>query len=646
MEAFCKNEVLMAHMFLRTPAFMKTLTQKFPKMFSSTPIDPCFLVTANCFSALSGKETRKEQKSSSGEPSQHSSSNFEHASPDKRAAEDWYVVANGLAKGPFSLFQSVCELIKSTDKTLFLKSGQLNRVFSYEFFLQLFQNFLGDFEKQLSSHPKMNEEEFLKGISDFPKHSLKSSSSKNQLQLELGNQADYEEDDFEEKQSNSPISEKKMVGTASQPSFFQKNLAESGLEANAQKQGLKEKVRLEKISSERGLIQRQENQREAIASNSSLRANEAGQRESIKIKPLPPSQAAHPQNTTFPEGAKTFRKGEGKFFSDQIKGKSNLQSFANEDSTTSSINFEEVFSLCEVSSRFFKKIQDDNRKFFEPEKIAQTSFVDSFAAFKNPEFVKENSRTSNLTAQPKEKLLAPGFPLQQRSLQNQTQFDSLNSQYFQERSQKSNFEPMPRKFQDFSPFENKRPLPGAGHFQTPHPPQSSLANPQHYQAQYQPHSQGQLRPQTQTFSQAPYSQANFHQPPEFRKFQVDPKKKENPQLKQAYPSSQQPVQNADYFPEEFDPSFQINPGQNVSSSFFSKPLVPLEKNNPYITSHFETSLNEYTGPNSFKPLPPKYIEAQDINMNEYQGRTKLNGNFHGQLKNGAAQKVYTKKNMF
>lgn len=576
-----KNEILMAHMFLRVPPFMESQIERFSKVLTESAQTPEFLMQQPVVSELVAKKAAGLPLTG---PSSLPSQALESAAS---AAGDWVVQSDQTESVSLKFSEALLKLLHQTSDTAILKNKTMSHVLQKEFVARKFESFAQQLEKSL-------------------RDAFKKTVLQNQTTLDLlapGPQA--EEPAWDSRLESPEAARGKRATAPTMPTvtsdknpYMSNNMYKSAFESRTEE---------------------------------SFQFPEADYPGSRR-RPPPGEQRSYASGPASQDE-------EDSLLAQPRRGRpapGNPLLSALEGSRFSSTNLEEVFSLCNGAAKFFNKIKQDNLRFYGGERDEEGWPAGSFSdepAFpaRAPQFVEGKVYTpADLKAAPSmssglnfsalvenKKINIRAAPEPRNPYSNLAQ----EFPYFAE-------EPAPRK------PEKPRAPPGFKEYEVPREfyPQAVVKNYVN-EDDFEDFQMESFHSESGRSAQAAPFPPAFAQPP-------PPPRKDRVQTKRLMgPAQLDPEDYAKgYHTQPYAPQYGAYPSQKQSS------FKTFDTSNPYVNSHFEMNNLDYQNPASYhaQGFPGQDSFAGSIGSN-FRSKNKPPSGPSAPARNQKPQKVYTKR---
>lgn len=151
MSSLSKNDLLMAHMFLKEPEFLETQITRLPTVLSVDSQPPEFLKSG----ALVNEAIQKSKSVSESSNSVQSAPKVaEKTTKEKSPEGKWFIRFENKEEGPMSLFSAITTVMRQGSKIYLLVNKQTKNAISHDFLFQKLSEFSVNFEKQIQDFDK------------------------------------------------------------------------------------------------------------------------------------------------------------------------------------------------------------------------------------------------------------------------------------------------------------------------------------------------------------------------------------------------------------------------------------------------------------------------------------------------------------
>lgn len=321
-----KNEILMAHMFLKVPPYMESQIERFSKVLTLSAQTPEFLMQQPVVSELVSKKT-------AGLPLT-SPPNLQNQTLEMKScsAGDWVVQSDQTESVPLKFSDALLKLLHQSSDTAILKNKTMSHVLQKDFVARKFESFAQQLERNL-------------------KEAFKKTALQNQTTLDLlasGPQPEGEEAVWDSRPDSPEAVHGKRATAPTMPTvtadknpYMSNNMYKSAFESRTEESFQFPEQDYPGSRRKQGGRTNASEQPSYVSGPS----RDAGQGSQDEDDSIVASNSRRPRPTP---GHPLLSALEGNKFS--------------------SANLEEVFSLCNGAAKFFNKIKQDNLRFYGGER--------------------------------------------------------------------------------------------------------------------------------------------------------------------------------------------------------------------------------------------------------------------------------------
>lgn len=630
-----KNDILIAHMNLIVPEFVKSQLEGSNLVYTPKALAPEFMAQQ----PKAAPPAPPRQLPKSAEPSSPP------LDPSPKAASDtsqnpWVVLTEKGETGPFSFPDAITTILQTREEKVLIKNKRTEHILQKEYLLKEFKNFAQQLERHLFDSAKKFQVPQQTTIEEIIVKE-RQGDSRNRLEIDSNQIFEGKAESMLKKGSGSTMP---TANTGANP-YMSNSAYTTAFEGRADdmflpdQEYLPPRPRKPPTAPQFGAQRSPTNQQPSAPTMPGY--PKIGQARLQEDSYSNISQEEEDEES-FPSGQRSAR--QEKSYSQ------NPLSVMLEDYKVQNINLEEVFSFCEGASQFFSKIKQDNKKFYGGERADADAWASGIP-------LEEKALIAPLPPKPpQQRPPAPsghfyeGRTYMSGDLKNapssvpQMNFSNLvDNQKINVRSsieQRNPYAQLPYEHQLTSEQEKFRRKNEKPSYQT----FKDYANPQDYYPPGRMHNyvseENFDEPSLESYhsDSARDSRGNMY-PPEFDRIKV-PQSNARGQTKRIMPPSNSP----DDFDVGHPPSKPPGPYVGYQSQK-NLSVKNQDTSNPYMINQYEMSNLDSQNPHPFRsqtfgPQDPFMADPDS----RYKNKPKPTGNMPPANRNKNSQKVYSKRN--